>query len=100
MTRTEPVTEAVFATLWDGIAASLKNGGVFWRCLMTDPCRLINPEAGHMIVATSEPIGQVRYLTFVVPIDEADPEFAAWLQALGVPAVIPSAAEANMSVRG
>ena len=58
---------------------------------MTDPCRLIDPEAGHVIVATSGTNGHVRYLTFVVPADEADPEFTTWLRALGVPAVMPSA---------
>ena len=99
VTRTEPVTEAAFATLWDGIAASLKNRGVFWRCLVTDPSCLIDPEAGHVIVATSGTNGHVRHLTFVIPADEADPEFTTWLRALGVPAVVSSAAEANILVR-
>lgn len=89
VTHTGPVAEAAFVRLWDGIDASLAHRGVFWRFLITDPTRLIGPEAGHVIVATSEQDGSQRYLTFVVPANEADPEFTVWLEDLAVPTVSP-----------
>ena len=81
-----PLAEAAFAALWDGIEDSLARRGAFRRHLVAASTRPLDPEAGHLIVAARERDGRQRCSTFSVPADEADPEFAAWLDALAVPA--------------
>ena len=93
-TVARPLGAAAFAALWEGIEASLARRGVFWRHLVADPTRPLDPEAGHLIVAACERDGRRRHLTFMVPADEADPEFEAWLDALAVPAAAPPRAVA------
>lgn len=85
MTEMRPLTHEGFALLWDGIAASISGGGVFGRCLVTDPTRLIDPDLHHVITTTQVQDGWVRHWTFMVPASEADPAFVAWLDALMVP---------------
>lgn len=85
MTEERRVTREGFALLWDGIAASASRGGVFWRCLVTDPTRLIDPDLHHVITTTQVQDGRLRHRTFMVPSGDADPAFAAWLGALAVP---------------
>lgn len=74
-----------FALLWDGIAASLGGDGVFGRCLVTDPTRLVDPASHHVITTTQVRDGRVLHRTFMVPTGESDPAFLAWLDALGMP---------------
>ena len=81
-----PLTGEAFGRLWDGIAASVRDGGAFGRHLVADPTRPVVPAAHHVISTVHAQGGRVRHRTFMVPVGEADPAFAAWLEALGVPA--------------
>ena len=42
------------------------------------------------MLGPTERDGRWRCLTVSVPADEVDPEFAAWLDALAVPAAVPA----------
>ena len=79
------LTGGAFALLWDGIAASVSTGGVFGRCLVTDPTRLIDPDLYHVISTMETQGGWAKHSTFMVPAGEAEPVFAAWLESLAVP---------------
>lgn len=90
-----PVSQEVFAGLWDGIMASMARHGVFWRHLVTDPTRLIDPGLNHVIAAVSGQGGWQCHLTFLIPADEASHEFTTWLETLAVPAAAsPAMADA------
>lgn len=80
-----PLAGGAFGRLWDGIAASVRDGGVFGRHLVTDPTHTLCPAAHHVIATVHARGDRVRHRTFMVPLREADPAFAAWLGALGVP---------------
>ena len=71
--------------LWDGIAASLRGGGIFRACLVTDPARLIDPALYHAITTVQVRDGRMQYWTFMVPFGKADPVFTAWLETRAVP---------------
>ena len=83
-TEARPLTGEEFALLWDGVAASVSGGGVFGRCLVADPTRLIDPDLHHVVVTTQVQDGRLQHRTFMVPSSEADPAFLAWLDALAV----------------
>ena len=85
VTEEHALSKEVFGMLWDGIAASLREGGIFRACLVTDPTRLIDPALYHVITTVQVRDGRVQYWTFMVPSGEADPVFTAWLEALAVP---------------
>ena len=85
VTDEHPLTEQAFALLWDGIAASVSAGGVFWKCLVTDPTRSIDPDLYHVISTVQVQGGWAKHCTFMVPVDEAEPAFLAWLASLAVP---------------
>lgn len=83
-----------FQKLWDGIDFSVAHRGVFWRYLVTDPTRPVDPELDHVIVLASELDGRGRYMTFLVPADVEDAEFTLWLDALDVPTTTREPAKA------
>lgn len=85
VTQARALTDEGFALLWDGIAASVSGDGVFGRCLVADPTRLIDPDHHHVITTTQVQDGQVRHRTFMVPVGETDLAFTTWLEALAVP---------------
>lgn len=88
-TDVRALTGEEFGLLWDGIAASLGTGGVFGRCLVDDPTRLIDPAAHHVIATLQVNGSVVQHRTYMVPSDEADPAFMAWLAALAAPGATP-----------
>ena len=79
------LTAGAFALLWDGIAASVGAGGVFWKCLATDPTRLTDPTLYHVVTILKVQDGRAHSRTFLVPSGEADPVFVAWLDILAAP---------------
>ena len=81
-TEVHGIADAAFGLLWDGIAASLIRGGVFGRCLVTNPTRLIDPAGHHVIAAVQVRDGWMQHRTFMVPAGEADLAFVAWLAVL------------------
>ena len=85
VTDERPLTDEAFALLWDGIAASVSAGGVFWRCLVTDPTRLMDPDLYHVISTVQAQGGWAKHRTFMVPAGEAEPAFLAWFESLAVP---------------
>ena len=74
-----------FALLWNSIAASVMGNRVFGKCLVADPTRLVDPDLYHVITTTQVQGGQLQHRTFMVPADEMDPAFRAWLDAFAVP---------------
>lgn len=84
VTEEHALSDEAFGMLWDGIAASLREGGFFRACLFTDPARLIDPALYHVITTVQVQDGRVLYWTFMVPSGEVDPVFTAWLEALAV----------------
>ena len=80
------VANDVFALLWKMIAASLDMGGVFRTCLVIDPTRLIDPATHHVIATVEVEHGQSQHRMFMVPADEVDPTFLAWLSLLNATA--------------
>ena len=81
-TDVHPVPDEAFRLLWDGIAASLNGGGVFWTCLVADPTRLIDPDAYHVVATVQVSDGRLQHRTFMVPVAHADLTFTTWLALL------------------
>lgn len=79
VTEVRPLTQADFALLWDGVAASVGGDGVFGKYLVADPTRLVDPGLYHVITTTQVWEGRLQRRTFMVPTGEMDPMFAAWL---------------------
>jgi len=77
-----PVIDLVFKQLWTGIADSVSAGGVFCMYLINDPTRIIDPAQYHVISSVQEASERVQHRTFMVPADESDPTFTAWLGVL------------------
>jgi len=85
VTEVRPLTQADFALLWDGVAASVGGDAVFGKCLVADPTRLVDPGLYHVITTTQVWEGRLQRRTFMVPTGEMGPMFAAWLNELVVP---------------
>lgn len=88
VTETHALAGERFALLWNGIAASVMGNRVFGKCLVADPTRLVDPDLYHVITTTQVRGGQLQHRTFMVPADETDPAFLAWLDALAVPGAV------------
>jgi hypothetical protein len=81
VTWEQPIDQATFADLWNGIAG----GKVFWPFIISDASEQIDPLAFHVIgVAFTHKDGLLQS-TFLVPATEQDPEFVRWLGLLNVP---------------
>lgn len=76
------LTVECFALLWDGIAASVRKGGVFGMSLVTDPTRLADAGLCHVVTTTQVQDGLLQHRTFMVPTAQTDPAFLAWLELL------------------
>lgn len=77
-----------FALLRDSIAVSVMGNRVFGKRLVTDPTRLVDADLYHVITTTQVQGSRTRHRTFMVPADEMDPSFLAWLDALAVPGAV------------
>lgn len=86
--ETRSLTGEKFALLWNSVAASVMGNHVFGKCLVTDPTRLVDPDLYHIITTTQVQDSQLQHRTFMVPADERDPAFLAWLDALAVPGAV------------
>ena len=81
VTKDQPIDEAAFNALWNGIADS----EVFRRSMVRGPDQQIDPAQFHIVGIGFEQEGRRGRYMFLVPATERDPEFVQWLQALNVP---------------
>jgi Suppressor of fused protein (SUFU) len=77
----QPVDAPTFRKLWNGFAKI----PAFRRHKVTDPDRDMDWKKYHAILVTFGEPGKPRQQAFLIPPDEADPEFRDWLEALDVP---------------
>lgn len=89
VSEARPLSREAFELLWDGIAASVGDGGVFLAHLVTDPTRLLSSPVHHVVSTVQARAGQAWQRTFMVPVSEVDPAFLGWLAALAIPARPP-----------
>ena len=81
VTCDQPLDAPTFRSLWNGVG----NLSVFKRNRVRDPDQEVNPVSTHVIgIAFGDP-EKPQLVQFMVPADEADPEFRAWLKTLNVP---------------
>lgn len=77
----QPIDPPRFRKLWNGFGQL----AVFRRHRVDDPDREMDWKNYHAILITFGDPGKPRQQAFLVPPDEADPEFRDWLEALDVP---------------
>src|SRR5262245_43533449 len=81
VTRDLPIDEEAFNFLWSGVATL----EVFHRNVVRSPDTPIDPASRHVVGIAFAGEGQRGQYLFLVPADEPDPQFRAWLTALNVP---------------
>ena len=67
VTEQHPLAPERFALLWDSVAASVRENGIFGACIVADPTRLIDPDRYHVITTTLVQDGWLQHRMFLVP---------------------------------
>jgi hypothetical protein len=81
VTRDRPIDVETFNYLWNGIA----DFEVFKYARVRSPGVPIDPRTHHVVGIAFEEGAQRGRCMFLIPVEERDPDFARWLEALQVP---------------